>query len=103
MRATLRLAALLAVLALIPSTSGAPVDPVTALAPVEVWADGFGDLRGVATDADGAVYVADYLAGTVTRIGQDRSRATVAAGLDHPVGVGFDASGRLVIAEERAN
>ena len=103
MRGAVRLATLLAVIALIPSTSTAPVGPVTALAPVEVWADGFGDLQGVAVDADGAVYVADRSTGTVTRIGQDRSRTVVASSLDQPTGLAFDLSGRLVIAEEGAN
>ena len=103
MRGAVRLATLLAVIALIPSTSMAPVDPVIALAPVEVWADGFGDLQGVAIDADGAVHVADRSAGTVTRIGQDRSRTVIASGLDQPTGLAFDPAGRLVIAEEGAN
>ncbi|HMH50631.1 MAG TPA: DUF6531 domain-containing protein, partial [Candidatus Acidoferrum sp.] len=103
MRRSVRLAALLAIIALIPSTSAAPVDPVTALAPVEVWVDGLGDLQGIAVDAEGAVYVADRLAGTVTRIAPDRSRAVVASGLDRPIGLAFDPSGRLVIGEEGAN
>lgn len=103
MRGAVRLATLLAAIALIPSTSTAPVDPITALAPVEVWADGFGDLQGVAVDPEGAVYVADRSAGTVTRIGRDRARTLVASGLDQPTGLAFDTSGRLVIAEEGAN
>ena len=79
MRGAVRLATLLAFIALIPSTSTAPVDPVTALAPVEVWADGFGDLGGVAVDGEGAVYVTERLAGTVIRIAPDRSRTIVAS------------------------
>jgi len=103
MTRTVQLAALLAIIVLIPSTSAAPVDHVTALAPVEIWADGFGDLRGIAIDGEGSVYVADRLIGTVTRIGPDRSRTVLASGLDHPVGLAFDPSGRLVIAEEQGN
>src|SRR2546423_13341907 len=99
MKRILRLAALLAVIALIPSTSGAPVGPVTATAPVEVWADGLGDLRGVALDAGGAVYVADRLAGTVIRIAADRSRAVIVSGLDRPVGLAFDPSRRPPLAQ----
>jgi len=98
-----RLTVVLAVVALIPSTSTAPVDPVTALAPVEVWADGFGDLQGVAVDADGAVHVADRQAGTVVKIARDRTRAMVASGLDRPTGLAFDPAGLLVIAEEGVN
>jgi sugar lactone lactonase YvrE len=103
MRGAVRLATLLTAIALIPSTSAAPVDPVTALAPVEVWADGLGDLQGVAVDADGAVHVADRQAGTVVKIVPDRSRTVVASGLDRPTGLAFDPAGRLVIAEEGAN
>lgn len=73
-----------------------------AVEPVEVHADGFVDLRGVAVDADGHVYAADRAAGTVTRIAPDRSRAVVASGLERPVGVAIDAAGRLLVAEERA-
>ncbi len=73
-----------------------------AVEPVEVLADGFGDLRGVAVDAEGRVYVADRDAGTVTRIAPDRSRAVVASSLERPVGVAIDAAGRLLVAEERA-
>jgi RHS repeat-associated protein len=98
-----RLTVVLAVVALIPSTSTAPVDPVTALAPVEVWADGFGDLQGVAIDAEGIVHVVDRQAETVVKIAPDRSRTLVVSGLDRPTGLAFDPSGRLVIAEEGAN
>ena len=97
-----RSAALLALIVLAPSTSGAPVDPIDARAPVEILADGLGVLRGIAVDAGGAVYVADRDAGTVTRIGTDASRTIVADALDRPVGLAIDSSGRLVIAEERA-
>jgi sugar lactone lactonase YvrE len=98
----LRLVRLALLVVAIPSTAAAPIESVTALAPLEVRAAGFLDLRGVAVDADGTVYVTDRAAGTVTRIAPDRSRATVAAGLDAPVGVAVDVSGRLVVAEEGA-
>jgi RHS repeat-associated protein len=98
----LRFAVLLVLIALVPSTSGAPVDPIDARAPAELWADGLGALRGIAVGSDGAVYVADRDAGTVTRLGADGSRTIVADTLDCPVGIAFDATGRLLVAEERA-
>lgn len=100
-----RLAGLLSLLlaaALIPSASFAPVQPITALAPVEILAAAFGGLWGVAVDSAGNVYVADLEAGTVTRIAPDHKRVRVAAGLQRPIGLAFDLDGRLLIAEERA-
>jgi len=70
-----------------------------ALAPMEVVADGFKELRGVAVDANDLVYVADREAGTVTRIGADQSKTIIAASLDRPTGLAFDLSGRLLIVE----
>jgi hypothetical protein len=73
-----------------------------ALAPVSVWARGFLQPRGVAVDSQGAVYVSDRAAGTVTRIAPDQSATVVARGLERPVGLAFDLEGRLLVAEERA-
>src|SRR5437867_8149173 len=87
MARTMRLLALLAVITLIPSTGAAPINSVVALAPVEILADGFGDLRGIVIDGHGDVYVADRVAGTVTKIDRDQARTTVVSGLRRPVGV----------------
>ena len=76
--------------------------PVSALAPFDTYADGFHDLRGIALDAAGAVFVADRDAGTVTRIGADLARTVIASGLERPIGLAFDPDGRLLVAEERA-
>lgn len=76
--------------------------PITALAPVEIYADGFSDLRGLAVDEAGHVFVADGEAGTVTRIAPDLTQTIVASGLERPIGLAFDAQGHLLIAEERA-
>src|SRR6185436_14318840 len=83
-------------------TSAAPAPPqaVTALAPVEVVADGFGSLRGIVVADDDTVYVADREAGTVSRIGAD-GRRVVARRLDRPIGLAFDGQGRVLVAEER--
>ena len=97
-----RLVPLVLVAAPIPSPSYAPLHPITALAPIEILAAGFGSLRGVAVDPAGNVYVADRDAGTVTRIAPDQRRVLVATGLQRPIGLAFDLDGRLLIAEERA-
>ncbi|MBI2160548.1 MAG: hypothetical protein HYU25_09270 [Candidatus Rokubacteria bacterium] len=102
MRQLAGLVSLLLAAALIPSASYAPVQPITALAPVEIPAAAFGSLWGVAVDSAGNVYVADREAGTVTRIAPDQTRVRVAAGLRGPIGLAFDLDGRLLIAEERA-
>src|SRR3989304_4361843 len=70
--------------------------PLVALAPVEIWADGFGALRGLAVDPAGNVFVADRALGSVTRIAPDGTRTLVASGLDRPIGLAFDPLGRLL-------
>jgi len=79
-----------------------PLEPFTALASVEVVADGFRELRGVAVDGDGFIYVADREAGTVTKIALDHTKTIVATGLERPIGLALDSQGRLLIAEEKA-
>src|SRR4030095_2937250 len=74
---------------------------ITALAPFEIVADGFGSLRGLAIDAEERVYVADREAGTVTRLDAGVSRI-LARRLERPVGVAVDSQGRVLVAEERA-
>lgn len=95
----------LCLLALLPAAAHAPNvsgDSPVALAPVSVWARGFLQPRGVAVDSQGAVYVSDRAAGTVTRIAPDQSMTVVVGGLEQPVGLAFDLEGRLLVAEERA-
>jgi sugar lactone lactonase YvrE len=78
-----------------------PLPPITALAPYEIVADGFGSLRGLAIDADDKVYVADREAGTVARLDAGGPRV-IARRLERPVGLAIDALGRVLVAEERA-
>ena len=87
---------------LIPLSAMAPLGAITTLAPVEIWAHGFRDLRGVVIDASGNVFVADREAGTVTRIAPNHTRTVVARRLQRPIGLAFDPDGLLLIAEERA-
>lgn len=86
--------------ALATSTGAARSHHVIALAPVELFADGFADLAGLVVDAAGNVLVTDRRAGTVTRIAPDHRRTTIASGLGHPTGLVLDESGRLLVAEE---
>jgi RHS repeat-associated protein len=95
--------ALLGVVLLFPSTAGAPPESVTALAPAEVWADGFGFVSGLTLDEHDNLYVADADRGTITRMGPDRRRTLVASNLDRPVGLTVDGDGRLLVAEEKAD
>ena len=74
---------------LIPSSSFAPTQPVSALAPFDVVADGFDELRGIAVDADGVVFVADHHAGTVTRIAPDHPPLVIAKRLKRPIGLAW--------------
>ena len=67
-----------------------------AVALIEVVADSFKELRGVAVGANGLVYVADREAGTVTRIEVDRFTSILASHHDRPTGLAFDLSGRLL-------
>ena len=80
----------------------AAVQPLSALDPVEIYADGFGDLRGIVVDPQGNVYVADRARGAVTRLSPDGKRTRVARGLARPIGLALDPAGRLLIAEEKA-
>jgi sugar lactone lactonase YvrE len=91
-----------AAVAVAPSVGLAPAQPIDALAPLEIVADGFDDLRGLAIDDVGRVFVADRHAGTVTRVARSGARTVVARNLERPVGLAFDAQGRLLVVEERA-
>lgn len=86
---------------LVPATS-AQHPSISALDPFEIYADGFGDLRGIVVDDDGNVLVTDRDTGTITRIAPDRSHSIVASRLERPIGLALDREGRLLVAEERA-
>src|SRR4051812_38205585 len=75
---------------------------LTASAPIEVWARGLGDLRGIAVDAEGRVWVTDHARGRVLRLDGPGPVRVVATGLRGPIGLAIDDSGRLLIAEEDA-
>ena len=83
------------------SIDSADLSGIDSQVPVEIVAEGFLELRGVAVDPSGLIYVADRKAGTITRIAADQSKSIVADSLEHPVGLTFDLNGRLLIAEEK--
>ncbi len=85
---------------LLPASARQSKPAVSALAPVEIVAEGLGHLRGVAVDESGAVFVTDAEAGTLLRVAPDGARALVMERLRHPVGVAVDREGRLVVVEE---
>jgi len=100
-RVSIGIAALLSLAALLlPASARQSKAVVSALAPVEIVAEGLGHLRGVAVDESGAVFVTDAKAGTLLRVAPDGARALVMERLRHPVGVAVDREGRLVVVEE---
>src|SRR5439155_6634048 len=84
----------------LPAAGAAPA--ITALAPFEVWADGFDDVRGIVVDDAGGVFLADHHRGTIVHVAPDHTQSVVARGLDRPQGLAFDAGERLLVAEEGA-
>lgn len=55
--------------------------------------------RGLAFDAEGALFVADLSFGIVTRFFTNGSSAVVATGLNVPLGVAVDARGDLIVVD----
>jgi len=84
---------------LLPASARQSKPTASALAPVEIIAEGLGHLRGVAVDESGAVFVTDAKAGTLLRVAADGRRTIVMERLRHPVGVAVDREGRLVVVE----
>ncbi len=72
----------LAVLLLSSTLDSADLSGIDSRAPVEIVADGFLEVRGVAVDLSGLIYVADRKVGTVTYISQDQSKSIVAESLE---------------------
>ena len=87
---------------LVPASTRATPEPIAALAPLEIVADGRDTLVGVAADSEGTVYVSDRGSGHVYRLAADGTLAVAASNLDRPVGLAFDLAGRLLVAEEGA-
>src|SRR2546425_7814327 len=65
------------VLALALASRASAAERLSALDPVEIYANGFDDLRGVVVDPQGNVFVAGRAAGTVTRPAPNPTRTGV--------------------------
>ena len=76
------------------SIDSADLSGIDSRVPVEIVAEGFLELRGVAVDLSGLIYVADRKAGMVTHIDQDQSKSIVADLLQCPIDLAFDLNGQ---------
>lgn len=76
------------------SPSAAQALPAT---PVKLW-DGFSSPVGIAFDAAGNLYVAEWGAGRVSRVDPDGKRSTFAEGLSGPSGLAIGADGTIYVA-----
>ena len=74
----------------------APSQPLLA-APTKLW-DGFSAPVGMAFDATGNLYVAEWSAGRVSRIDPQGRRSTFAEGLASPSGLAIGADGAIYVA-----
>lgn len=75
-------------------SSAAYANPAT---PVKLW-DGFSSPVGMAFDAAGNLYVAEWGAGRVSRIAPDGKRSTFADGLSGPSGLAIGPDGAVYVA-----
>lgn len=64
---------------------------------------GFSSPTGLAFGPDGAMYVSNWSAGTVERIGADGARSTYLDGLDAPAGLAVTEAGVLYVADYSAD
>jgi glucose/arabinose dehydrogenase len=64
---------------------------------------GFSSPTGLAFGPDGAMYVSNWSAGTVERIGEDGARSTYLDGLDSPAGLAMADDGVLYVADYSAD
>lgn len=85
----------------VPAASHIPTQPLSALAPVELVANGFKEPAGIVVAQDDTVYVSDRKAGTIIRITSDGRKVVFLGGLKKPTGLALDLAGRLLIAEEK--
>lgn len=81
------------------NTAAASPPVVQALleAPTKLW-DGFSSPVGMAFDATGNLYVAEWGAGRVSRIDPQGRRSTFAEGLSGPSGLAISADGTIYVA-----
>jgi len=73
---------------------------ISALAPVELIAEGFREPTEIVVDQTGAIFVSDRKNGEILKITGNEVRSVVTH-LNRPVGLSFDSKGRLLIVEEK--
>lgn len=99
-RASVASAPLLALAVSLLPASGYPAKPaVSALAPIEIVAEGLGHLRGIVVDGAGTVLVTDRKKGALVEIAPGGGVSVVADRLRRPGGVALDREGRLLVVE----
>src|SRR5207244_8819587 len=81
------------------TVEGAAERQITALASVETVLDGRDELVGVAVTADGARYVSDRGAGSVSRVSAVGGLSIAIHSLHRPAGRALDPPGRLLLAQ----
>lgn len=89
--------ALLATAVHAPASTSTPAAPTWTLEPRPVY-DGLSSPVGMAYDAAGHLYVANWSAGTVLRFAPDGTRSVFASGLSGPSGLAIGASGDIFVA-----
>jgi hypothetical protein len=65
-----------------------------------IYAQGLRSPDGLAFDPTGRLYVAEEIAGQVSRVDPDGNRTPVLSGLDSPEGITFDGAGNLYVVED---
>lgn len=80
-----------------PMAASPPVVPTLLEAPTKLW-DGFSSPVGMAFDATGNLYVAEWGAGRVSRIDPQGRRSTFAEGLSGPSGLAIGPDGTIYVA-----
>lgn len=88
------LAAAAALTSVAAMTTSACADPA---APIKLW-DGFSSPVGMAFDAAGNLYIAEWGAGRVSRVTPDGKRSTFADGLSGPSGLAIGPDGAVYVA-----
>jgi sugar lactone lactonase YvrE len=66
---------------------------------ITTFASGFREAIGLTFDGAGNLYVADTLAGTVSKITPGGAVSTFVSGLNEPFGLAFDGAGNLYVAD----
>ena len=66
------------------------------------FATGFNNPSALAVDGTGTLFVANFYAGTVSKVSSDGSATTFASGFNGPDGLAFDSLGNLYVANNRS-